>query len=162
MQKSIVTFLLIAGLFFTGYTFYKNIMSPDFPGLEMDLQDINGKKFDRNSLNGKYILVSYFKSWCGDCIREIPSIRLLQTKVGEENLAVVFISDEADSKISAFRQRFGAELEILKTNIPFKNLGIHAYPTTFLLDPNGKILMQKQEGFDWSKVEVLEKVKALN
>ena len=161
MQKSLFIFLLSAALFLAGYRFYTHFQSPDFPGWEMNLRDSNRNSFDPKKLKGKYVLVSYFQTGCGDCVREIPSIRLLQTKVGAEKLAVVFVSDETDSQIQAFQQRFGMGLQMFKTNISLKKLGIHAYPTTFLLDPSGKIIIQKQEGFDWANDEVLETFKTL-
>ena len=159
MRKSWLAFLLSVALLLGGYSIFKRFQRPSFPGWDMKLEDTNRNKFDLASTKGKYLLVSYFQTWCGDCVRELPSIRLLQTKVGSEKLAVVLVSDEESAIIMAFQQRFGLGLEMLQSNVSLKSLGIHAYPTTFLLDPNGVIIMQKQEGFDWASREVLEKIK---
>ena len=38
-----------------------------------------------------------------------------------------------------------------KCNEPLSSLGIHVYPTTYLLNKKGKTVLVKLEGYDWQK-----------
>ena len=56
-----------------------------------------------NSLNdflGKYIYIDVWATWCGPCIREIPSFEAIQKKFKENNISFLSISiDEKDGKV---------------------------------------------------------------
>lgn len=56
-----------------------------------------------NSLNdflGKYIYIDVWATWCGPCIREIPSFEAIQQKFKENNIKFLSISiDEKDKKV---------------------------------------------------------------
>lgn len=43
-----------------------------------------------------------------------------------------------------------------------KNIGIRRFPTTYLLDKNGKIIDAKVEGIRWNTPEVQAEINALN
>jgi thiol-disulfide isomerase/thioredoxin len=116
--------------------------------------DLNGK--EQKLEPGKYVLVSYFQTWCADCIRELPHIQSLQQKIGKEMLSVYLISDEELPKLKRFQNRFKVDLPIFQTQVALKLQGVFSYPTTYLISPEGKILLVKKEGYDWSQVSVIQ------
>jgi hypothetical protein len=54
-------------------------------------------------------------------------------------------------KQNSFRSRFPSN-KILYTQSQksLADLGIHVYPTTFLLNKKGEVIKTKLEGYDWS------------
>lgn len=102
----------------------------------------------------KWKLVACVQSWCKDCILEVPGMKALEDQVGKERLEVVLISDEDSSKRARFEELTGRLFKVQASEVPFKLQGIFVYPTTWLLDPEGKKVLIHQEGYDWSSPEV--------
>ena len=153
--KPILTIATVAlAVFLAWHQYRKHTDVPPLPFFTQTILDESGKEISGSRFMGKYILVSYFQTWCGDCARELPSIQQLADEVGKEKLEVVLISDEDFQKINAFKGKFGSNLSFYRSKESLKALGISVYPSTYLIDPKGKIRLSKLEGFDWSSTVV--------
>lgn len=108
---------------------------------------------------GKYVLVNYFQTWCGDCIQELESMDALQMKIGKDRIQVMLISDEPWEKIKRFKERHGKTLDYFQSLKTLKSQNIRIFPTSFLLDQNGKVLLSKINSFEWDGSEVLRLIK---
>lgn len=118
--------------------------------------------FDQGSLKGKVVIASYFQTWCSDCVKEQPDLQKLQDHFGKDKLTVLMISDEPHEKIAAFKTMFGSQLGFYKSASGLKqDLGIKAFPTTFLLDRKGKVKLKKVEGIHWYTPEIIAKIDEL-
>ncbi len=62
-----------------------------------------------NDFKGNVVIVSCFQTWCGDCARETPVINELANKLTTDKFKVLYISNEDEAKVSAFRQRFASD-----------------------------------------------------
>jgi peroxiredoxin len=148
-----IIILIGAGLWL--YIDYKNI--PDLPVYKNDVINEQGQTVKIEDLKGDYILVSYFQTWCGDCIKELPGIDHLQSKVGQSKLKVVMISDEDWGKINRFKEKHCNTLNFYQSIKKLPEQGIHVFPTTYLLNKEGVVIMTKQEGYNWDSDEVINK-----
>lgn len=113
----------------------------DVPGFTVT--DLEGKTVTFADLKGKVVLVNFWATWCPPCRAEIPDLVALQEKY-RDTLVVLGISEDEDATPTAVKA-FGDEH---KVNYPiimrtpelakiFK--GVSALPTTFVIDPEGKI-----------------------
>ena len=158
--KKILALLFIVALISIGGWFYKAFKTvPTLPAYENDLTDELGKPVKIADFKGQYVLISYFQTWCGDCIRELPSIDNLQMKAGKDKIKVLMVSDEGIEKISRFKEKHCNTLDYFQSNKPLNELSIRVFPTTYLIDKNGVVIMSKLEGFDWSSEEVVKLIK---
>jgi len=156
MKKISFLLLILAFSFFAGRKIWRHFHVPDMPLNHVDLSTETGEKLKTETIKQPYLLVSYFQSWCGDCIREAPSIEALQKSLGKEKLEVILISDEDWTKIKRFSSLSKTNLPVYQCGTSLEDLGIHIYPTTWLLGPDRQIMMVKQEGFDWNSEEVIK------
>ncbi len=160
MIKNIAIFLAVGLALYLGVRQYlKHTVVPPFPAFEHPMTTLDEKLVNIKDSQSDYYLVSYFQTWCGDCVRELPSIVDLSRQVPENKLSIFMISDEPIDKISLFKVRFNAELNFYQSATALKELGVNVYPTTYLVDRKGRILMSKLEGYDWASEEVLNLIK---
>jgi peroxiredoxin len=143
-----------------GAWFYKAYKMP--PKLDTKISELvgeNGSPANISDYRGKYVLVSYFQTWCGECIQELQSMNALQAKVGKNRIQIMLISDEPLEKIKRFKEKYCKTLDYYQSAKTLKDQNIRVFPTTFLLDPNGNVLLSKINSFEWDNTEVLRMIK---
>ena len=112
------------------------------------LRDINGKIVSTADGKGKVVILNFWATWCPPCREEIPELVLLQAKY-KDKLLVIGASEDEDGpqKVQQFVQRFGMNYPIvMATKELIDNYGgVPALPTSFLIDPQGRVV-QKHTG----------------
>lgn len=99
---------------------------------------------------GNVLIVSCFQTWCIDCARETPDLNEIATTLKAEKFKVLYISDEAIEKIKGFKSRFKADNIIFtQSTKSLASMGIHVYPTTYLINKQGVAIATKVEGYAW-------------
>ena len=105
--------------------------------------DLDGKTVSFADLRGKVVLVNFWATWCPPCRAEIPDLVALQDKY-RDKLVVIGISEDEDATPAQVKA-FGVERKVnypivMKTPELAKIFkGVSALPTTFVIDPEGKI-----------------------
>jgi peroxiredoxin len=157
-KKFLPALLIISALAIGGWLYKKYKMVPTLPAYENSFTNEQGQTVNISDYKGKYVLVSYFQTWCGDCIRELPSIEMLQNKIGPDKLKVLMVTDESTEKINHFKEKFNCTFDYYQSK-SFREQNINVFPTTYLLNKDGVVIISKLEGFDWSGDDVIKKLK---
>ena len=128
---------------------------PDF-----ELPDKDGKSFKLSSLRGKYVLVDFWASWCGPCMREMPNVVKLYKECKGKNFEIVGVSldQKRDAWLNAVEKNKMKWIQVsdLKSwaTLPVKLCNVSAVPYTVLIDPQGKVI-----ALDLRGEELINKVK---
>jgi thiol-disulfide isomerase/thioredoxin len=127
------------------------------------LTGIDGKAFDPATLRRKVYIISYFQTWCSDCVKEQPQLQKLQDRYGREKLQILMVSDESSGKIDSFRNRFSSKLDFYHSSVKLKSarVGVKGYPTTYLISKKGEVEEKKVEGINWYTDEIISLVDKL-
>jgi len=153
-------FIAIALSISAVFLMVRNMRSVNYPELPV-LTDLRGQVFDPSVLNNKVYMLSYFQTWCSDCVKEQPQLEALQNKYGKDNLEIILITDETQEKVEQFVAMFNPKILIYRTESGLKkDLGIRAFPTTYLFGKDGKLLRKTVEGIDWNTEKVHQLIDA--
>lgn len=127
-----------------------------------DLLQLDGTTVTAKDLKGKVCIVSYFQTWCSDCVKEQPELQKLQQRFGSDSLLVLMVSDEPPEKIAAFKAQFQSNLKFYHTSVSLKkDLGIKGFPTTYLLNKQSIVEDMKIEGINWYTDETIAQISSL-
>lgn len=119
-----------------------------------------GPGFDLDQTKGKYTLIDFWGTWCIPCIKEMPRLKTYYEKF-QNKLNIVGIAgrDQHQNWMAFLNKNNYNWIQILDQGIPklSDNLNVNVYPTKYLLDPSGKIIMIFKDANEevWEKLDKL-------
>jgi len=152
----IVITILVAGFFYNKYR-----VAPKVKFETLKLTDLNGNKVSLDSFQGKKMFINFFATWCGPCIKEVPSLLSAQQILAKENFRFVLISDEPVERLKHFQEQTGAGFPILHSEKKLQEYKIYTIPTSYVLNSNHEIVFKKTGEEDWASDAVIQKLKKL-
>lgn len=129
---------------------------------DWSLVSLNGDTLKLQNLRGELVLIDFFYTSCPPCIGVLPALQNLYDTYKDKGLRVVGISSvELDTKeiLERFVERYRIGYPILSADLELADLySVSAYPTTFLIGKDGKLLFKHAGGYDDSAIEKLESI----
>lgn len=109
----------------------------------MNLEDVQFKLSNLN--NSNYVLLDFWFSNCGPCLQEMPKYIPIYEKYKDVGFEIVSISVDKTSKIEDWRttiikKGFNWIHYLDENGVETKNMNIISFPTTFLINNQGKII----------------------
>jgi uncharacterized protein (TIGR03067 family) len=147
----------------TGLALLKGRPAPEFEGV----MGWWGQPVKLADLKGKYVLVEFWGYWCGPCIGAMPVLIELHEKYADKGLVIVGVHmdgrGEVDTAAKLDEKIAGYQKDVWKgKTMPFPSAlvsgkrvgegddarpggtiaryGVNSFPTTVLIDPDGKVV----------------------
>ena len=114
------------------------VVAPDFT-----LNDINGKPLALSSLKGKYVILDFWGSWCGWCIKGFPEMKNYYNKYkGKFEILGIDCNDTEQKWKDAVKKNELPWLHVYnpRTSKVLADYGIQGFPTKIIVGPDGKIV----------------------
>jgi len=111
------------------------------PAPDFALTDLDGKEHKLSDYKGKKVLLVFWATWCPPCKKEIPDLIELRKTVSEDKLAMLAISNEKPDLVKSFVAQANINYTVLLDpgTLPGPYNTINAIPSSFFIDPEGKI-----------------------
>lgn len=154
MKKTVLFGILLALAWSTGCGAEQGALSrsaaPDFT-----VSTLNGQKIQLSALKGKVILLDFWATWCPPCRAEIPHFNELYAAYHGKGLEIVGLAldQNGPADVVAFVQQQSVSYPIAMGTSAIVEAygGVRGIPTTFLIDPQGRIA-KKYVGYQEKQV----------
>ncbi len=122
--------------------------------------DGEGRRVDLSAFSGKLVLLNLWATWCGPCVKEMPSLDRLQATLGGDAFQVVALSLDRGGRaaVEPFYRKTGVAnlaLYLDPGSASMQALGLRGLPTTLLVDQEGRELGRVEGAVEWDAPEVV-------
>jgi thiol-disulfide isomerase/thioredoxin len=134
---------------------YGLIERPGSPAPGYALTDAHGQAHTLTP--GRITLVNFWASWCPPCVHEIPSMNRLAGSYDPKDFAIVSINFKEDAgHIQAFLKQVNVDFPVLldRDGAVSSRWRVFAFPSSFLLDRQGKVRYSVNTAIEWDSDEV--------
>lgn len=138
-------------------------VTPRAPAL--DLVDLGGNKRRIDDYRGKAVVVAFWATWCGPCLREMPALQALRARLADDNVEVLAVNyGEKPDRINRFLKKSGvADLPILldTDEEAARRWFVGNLPIAYAVDPGGTVRLGKKGEVDWHSGEIDTQLRTL-
>lgn len=120
----------------------------------------DGTKRVLADFGGRVVLMNFWATWCGPCVREMPSLERLHKKLGGPDFTVIALSADRKGweKILPFRKDLGLTALPLFHDVGSKMMfgaKVRGLPTTILVGRDGRELGRLTGHAEWDSDEAV-------
>lgn len=136
--------------------FILNVFASEDKAADFTLKDLSGKEFSLSDYKGKVILINFWATWCGPCLKEMPDLEKLYQNYKAKDFQILGIAVASKEKdIPKKVQSTGVTYPILLgNNQTVSDYGsFSSIPQSFIIDRDGSIVMQITGSWHYEQFE---------
>ncbi len=150
---------VVAALLVAGFLYNKYRIAPKIKPAALVLTDLTGHPFALDTFKNQKLFISFFATWCGPCLQELPSIFEAQQILEPVNFRFILVSDESIELLQRFNEKTESRFLILHSEKKLHDYNIYTIPTTYLLNTKGEIIFKQTGEEDWASEKMIAKLK---
>ncbi|MBE7181291.1 MAG: TlpA family protein disulfide reductase [Terriglobus roseus] len=125
---------------------------------DMQFQTLDGQTRRLSDEKGKVVFLDLWGTWCVQCVAEMPTVqKLYEHYRGDPTVQMLIVSRlDTPERIRAYAARNGYTLPFYRMrdqDIP-PSMQMGQFPSTFILDKEGRIAVEHTGAADWSSPSV--------
>lgn len=128
------------------------VVEPPEAAPVLALRTLDGSPRDIATLRGKVVLVNFWATWCLPCMEEMPALDRLRLDLEAHPFEVLAVNvSEPVRRVKRFYGQLGLGLTVVRDpdGQAFARWGGRVYPTTLLLDREGRVRYRVLGPVDW-------------
>ncbi|MEO6076345.1 MAG: TlpA disulfide reductase family protein [Dokdonella sp.] len=142
-MKSIVWFCIFALFVGNAYADADESGAPKMPSLKV--QTLDGGAFELSAQKGKWVIVNYWATWCGPCVKEMPALSAFVAAHDDVTAIGLAFEDTDRADLEAFLKKRPVSYPIAQVDIDNPPLAFdvpRGLPMTYVIAPDGSIAKQ--------------------
>ncbi len=127
---------------------------------KIKIRSLTNERIDLSQYKGKTIFINFWATWCGPCIKEMPSIERAKNILKDSNIEFILASNETVEQIQNFATKRNLNLRYVQLQ-NLEELAIPALPTTYIINPAGELVFSETGYREWDQaanIELLNKI----
>ena len=161
-----VFLIMLCGMLLLPITMASGLMSKVPSGssaTNFTLMSAHGQDISLTDYRGKFVLINFWATWCPPCVKEMPALNSLHSKLKNQGLRVVAVhAGPALATVKKFLKDNPVDFDVvIDKNMSLSNWQVSGLPTTFLVNPDGKLIYKATGERDWDSEEMISFLKAV-
>jgi len=128
------------------------------------LPDLAGRQHNIDTYRGQVVLVNFWASWCPPCVVEMPDMQRLVTVFKDRPFSLIAVNfKESRATVWRFRKLLNVDFTTLldSTGETSKAWDVQIYPTSYLIDTEGRIRYVAYGSVDWDSEVIIQRIETL-
>ena len=133
-------------------------IDPQVPAADFKLPTLQGSEIQLSDTAGRWVLLTFFATWCGPCMHEMPSLQAFHEMHHGQGFDLLAVStDESPAPVRSMARKMGITFPILMDpeGKVAQNYKASSIPVSYLISPEGKLVGIARGARDWSKMQGL-------
>lgn len=134
------------------------------PAPEFSLTDREGKVHRLADYRGRVVVVNFWSVWCAPCRKEMPAMQRAWEQARERDVTIIGVNfEDRPEQVAQFFTTISADFPILLggDRAMLKAWSVKGLPTTFVVDPQGRLRYQVVGEYHWDQPAALETLMSL-
>lgn len=148
--------LYTAVLLIAFFLIKRNKTAPELEFSNVIFTDNQEVTYTVDEFKGQPILLNFWQTWCGPCIKELPSLNNMAKKW--DGLLIFVITDEDFSLWQKYPELY-PNITFVKMDKTMAEQGVKSFPTTYLLNKSGENVYDKVGAREWDTSSVIKELK---
>lgn len=137
------------------------VITKPWQAKDFSLLDIEGETHRLAEYRGKVVVLNFWATWCPPCRAEMPSMQAAWEKVKHKNVVFLGVDvGEDEDTVFEFTANYPVDFPLLldTDSKVIRQWPVRGLPTTYVIDPLGKVVYQAIGGREWDSKALLDKV----
>ncbi len=137
------------------------LVGQDAPGF--NVESLEGLDIDLNNYRGKVVVLDFWATWCGYCVEELPGMVAEIAKLPQDKVQLITLDqNEEPEVINAWMKAKGLKFVVgLDRDQVAPLYKVNGLPTTYVIDPAGKVVHVKVGGGEGPFQEMMQAIRKL-